>query len=103
MKAIIDFFSDIFNKVLDLLSSCVNWLVSLFTSTLDSFLELLADVIPDLSSYWDLLSVIVPYTSFLNRIFPLQEAGVFIGLYLVFIGVFLTVKYIVKCFVPFVG
>lgn len=103
MNAIIQFFTDIYNKTIDLFSSCISWLVSLFTSTFDSFLDLLIEAVPDLSSYWDRLSVISSYTSFINKFFPLQEAGIFIGLYFVFIGVFLTVKYIVKCFIPFVG
>lgn len=103
MDSIINFFANLFDKCIDVFSACLSWLLGIITSGINSFLELLVDVTPDLSSYWNSLSSIAPYTAFINQIFPLQEAGMFIGFYFAFIGVFLTVKYFVKLFIPFVG
>jgi hypothetical protein len=103
MSSIIDFFSHFFDYILDAFSSCLSWFLDLISSTFDSVLVPLADAIPDLGSYWSLLSGVAPYYAVLNSFFPLHECGYFIAAYFAFSFVFLVVKYVVKIFIPFVG
>ena len=103
MRSIIDFFSNIFNYIVDSASAILSWLLGLLTSAFTPLLQLIADSLPDLSSYWSMLDPLLDYLPVVNTFFPLYESGYFISIYVAFIGVFITVKLVVKIFIPFVG
>lgn len=103
MQPIIDFFSNIFTYLVDAASAVLSWFLGLLIAPLEPLLQLIADAVPDCSSYWSSLSELTDFLALVNTFFPLYESGLFISFYASFIAVFLLVKYIVKIFIPFVG
>lgn len=100
---IIEFFKNIYENCLAILQAFFKWLGDLLTSFGDSILQQIADVCPDLSSYWSEVSNLNEWVPVINSFFPLYEAGIVISLFFAFIAVFITVKLVVKIFIPFVG
>ena len=94
--------SDFFDAIVDAIASFFVWLWDCFMSLIEPFLETVNGYIPDLSSFWNSLSVIQPYTAFINRIIPLDTLSQFIGYYFVFIGAWLFFKVLIKL-CPFIG
>lgn len=101
MNAIIDFFSDIVTWVVLLFTKIWEWLVSLLRDLIDPFLSPLSSLIPDLN--FDSLDVIAPYVSFVNRWIALDYGFVLLTAYFTFIVVMISIKLIIKLFIPTVG
>lgn len=105
---------NVFQAVIDFFSAIVDWVVLLFSRCLEYFFSILADliegilagidsVIPDLSSYFANLNVITPYVGFINNWIALDVAFTLLGLYLTYISLMISVKLIIKLFIPTVG
>lgn len=103
MSKIIEFFVNIYNFVLSLFSEVFSYLLQLIADLVDGLLMPIADALPDLSSYWDSLSVITPYTAFVNQFVALDLASTLLAAYFAFVVVMIPVKLIIKLFVPTVG
>lgn len=102
-NAIVQFFSDIVNWVLSLLSSCFTWLQKLLTDSLEAIVSDLFDLFPDLSSFWGLGSSISSYLGLLNSWIAVDVAITLFVAYFAFIVVLISVKLFIKLFIPTVG
>ena len=100
---IIEFFSSILDWVLLLFSRCIEWLLDAIKIWIDIQLSPLVSLVPDLSSYFGHLSVIAPYWNFACAWVALDVALYFLGAYLIYIVIMITVKLIIKLFIPTVG
>lgn len=101
--SIISFFSDIVSWVLSLFSHCLSWFLGFLSSSVNSLLEPLADSIPDLSSFWGEGSVLSSYLGLLNCWIAVDVGFSLIMAYFSFIVIMITVKLVVKLFIPTVG
>lgn len=103
LNAVLEFFLDLVNWVVKLFSRVFEWLLDAVQTWIDSLLSPLVDSVPDLSSYWDNLSVIAPYYNFVNSWVALDVGLSLLGVYFVYILVMISVKLIIKLFIPTVG
>lgn len=102
-NSVISFFSDIVSWVLALFSHCLSWLLGLLSSSINSLLDSLVDSIPDLSSFWGEGSVLSSYLGLLDCWIAVDVGFSLILVYFSFIVIMITVKLVVKLFIPFVG
>lgn len=103
LNAVLEFFLDIVVWVVKLFSRVFEWLLDAIKTWVDSLLSPLVDLIPDLSSYWDNLSAIAPYYDFVNSWVALDVGLSLLSAYFFYIVVMITVKLIIKLFIPTVG
>lgn len=103
MSAIIDFFVSIVDWVVSLASSVWSWFLNLIESSLSPVLDTVLDLIPDLSPMWGYLSPVQPYTAFLNKWIALDTASTLLSAYFIYIFTMISVKLVVKLFIPTVG
>ena len=102
-NVVIEFLQRLYEWVLLLFSRCIEWLLNAIKLWIDSLLTSLVDLVPDLSSYFGYLSVISPYWNFACQWVALDVALSLLGYYFAFISVMITVKLIIKLFIPTVG
>lgn len=103
LNAFFRFILDLINGVWDFILDCFYFFLDLFTSFFNSLLQGIVDVIPDLSSMWNILSFISPYWTFANKWVALDFAFGCLAAYLAFLAIMIPVKLIIKIFIPFVG
>lgn len=103
MNAIVNFFLNIYNWIKSIVSDCLTWLLDLIYTFIEPLLSPLADALPDLSSAWDSFQVIAPFTAFVNRWVALDFAITLLTAYFAFILIMISVKLIIKLFIPGVG
>ena len=100
---VVEFLSSLLDWVLLLFSKCVEWFLDAIKLWIDFLLTPLVALIPDFSPYFSYLSVIAPYWNFACQWVALDVALYFLGAYFSFIVVMITVKLIIKLFIPTVG
>jgi hypothetical protein len=97
---------ELFQPVLDALYAAVSWLFDLIATIALAILQPLLDVFPSLAPA--LQSAVSTWMSLLyyfevaNAWIPIDAGLAFLGLYSVFLMVFLTVKFVLKL-TPFIG
>lgn len=102
-NAIISFFQDIVSWVLALFSHCFSWFLGLLSSAINSLLDPLVDSLPDLSSFWGEGSVLSSYLGLLNCWIAVDVAFSLILAYFSFIVIMISIKLVIKLFIPTVG
>lgn len=86
--------------LLDAIKSFFEWLLTYVKDIINTLLMPLAEKLPDLSFDF---SFIAPYVSFVNSWIALDTGIYLLASYFVFIIVMISVKLIVKLFIPTVG
>lgn len=103
MNAIVDFFVQIYDWVVSLFSDCLQWFLDLLYSFIEPLIAPLVDAVPDLSVAWSYFQPFAPYTAFLNKWIALDYGITLLTAYFTFILIMISVKLIVKLFIPTVG
>ena len=103
MSTIISFFENLLKWVVHIAKAVWDWLVDWITKGIDVLLSPLVDAIPDISNVWDTLRPLSPYTAFLNQWIALDYAITLLSAYFTYIAIMISVKLIIKLFVPTVG
>lgn len=103
MTTIIDFFVRIYDWIVSLASSIWSWFIELMESSVSSILNTVLDLVPDFSAMWSFLQPVQPYTAFLNKWIALDTATTLLTAYFAFIITMISVKLVVKLFIPTVG
>lgn len=103
MNAIVEFFVNIYEWIKSIFSQCLSWFLDLIYNSLSVLVAPIAEALPDLSSAWDSFQVVAPFTAFVNQWIALDFAFQLLIAYFTFILIMISVKLIIKLFVPTVG
>lgn len=103
MNEIFDFFAKIWDWTISLFSACLDWFLDILASLITSLLSGLASALPDLSEGWNALSVVYPYVNFVDNFVAVKYGFALLTAYFAFIIPMITVKLIIKLFIPCVG
>lgn len=94
-----DIWVNLFNWLTNVLSDLWGWFSDAFSGMLDSLLPS-ESTIETIYTYWGVIS---HWYNFVENWFPLTYFFILVFAYFAFLGVMISVKLIIKLFVPFVG
>lgn len=103
MQTIFEFFSNILDWCLGIFSFCLNWFLDAIATAINALLSPLAEALPDLSPAWGKLAVLSPYINFIDEWIAIKYGFTLLASYFAFILLMITIKLIIKLFVPCVG
>ena len=103
MQTIFEFFSNILDWCLGIFSFCLNWFLDAIATAINALLSPLAEALPDLSPAWGKLAVLSHYINFIDEWIAIKYGFTLLASYFAFILLMITIKLIIKLFVPCVG
>ena len=103
MGYIVSFFLNIVSWVIALAKEVFILFLTYFYECVDAILLPVAESIPDLNAYFSSFDSIAPYFYFANNFVAFNVGASLVTAYLIFLICMITVKLIVKLFIPTVG
>jgi hypothetical protein len=84
-------------------SGLVWWFIEQLMDIADWFLNQFPDFSALIDQYSNSITTTKDLLGKINAFMPIVETGYMIGIFLIFVGIYLGAKFIIKCFIPGVG